>query len=765
MASGTIRITNIPVSASGFDYTLGATATWSTTRSGNTVTVSGKVTTDEQGGYPFDSTYAINCTLVWGGDVKHNIVIKAADNGSSIFSRSQTYTKSFTVNSTQTSISMSVVINHTNNPNSSGSGSGTITFPAGWTNISYTKKPVPIITAYPWRNGSYKWTAYKATNGTNNAVNKYTIYRNIYDKSASKWLGWVEQTSFAASSLSGSTFEVSFNGSGMDSNDSIKIKITATGKMGDTVTVEESATWATSLATQGFQTANTPPPAPVFDTPTPLTIGSSKIKISAKDTSTAYYNNGQAHLNFYLSTSTTVSTTASATGTYTNTFSYEKDFATSLTNQIGNSIQVYAKTYDGFVYSSANTSKIYQYGSKLIAGSASCSVSLIPRTGSFNFSATKPAVDKSGYYLSTKSTTIRYYISYSSSSGFKELGSKTLSAGTFSVSLSKTRADIINLIGLPANTSSIVYYKVKYEVSGFTAVESSVKNISFDFSAPPIPSLSILAYDGKTQKYYRYNNGSPLGPIANNNITLPGGPGTPYKITYTIGTTSYSTTSISNYVFNTSSLKEGTYSISYKIYETISNKDYLVDSGALSSKFYKGVPISVKPSAQVVNIDDNNFLDGTGLNTVQIDCKASITDKQAYSRNVILYINNTEIVNKTYTSVTQGTATYNNIVITATASENGYCPSNNYKIIQTLFDNNTYTLANGPSININGTNTFKITVNIKELFATSASDQLSSYTNQLSAFNTILSYSASGTLVATALPITEGKTIELYIKQ
>ena len=762
MASGSIRITNIPISADSFDYTLGATATWSTTRSGNTVTVSGKVTTDEQGGYPFNSTYAINCTLVWGGDVKHNIVIKAADNGSSIFSRSQTYTKSFTVNSTQTSISMSVVINHTNNP-TSGSGSGTITFPVGWTNISYTKVPKPVTTTYPWRASAstVKWYAYKGTDGISNTISKYTVYYNRYQKSASKWLGWTKQTEFSASSIgSNSYFTVSYGGS-LSEGDAVKLKVIATGKMGDTAEVVESATWSTSLATQGFQTGNTAPPKPTFDTATPLTLGSTvNVKISAKDTTTAYYNDGQSHLNFSIMAGAgQTDWKSSSTGTYTNTFSYTKNVASLLTNYYGKTITLYAGVYDGFTQGTIAT-KTYQCGKNLIAGSLSLSSTTIPYSGSLlTIQASPVSIDNSAYHPgSSVTTTIKLYASYSSSSGFVQLASSTVSGNNgYIFTDGLTRTELIDTLGKPSSTSSKIYFKASYSISGFTTVYSAVKSASIAFINPTAPTMNW----NSNLAYYRYNNGNPVGRCVASSvpISIVDSNASALKYIFTCGsvTKTVSPTQTSSTVsLSVSSLTTSkTYNVTYQIYEKAT--EVLLKSGTISdSTFYRAGQITAGPSHSW-SWTDKNFLENeTNVNSVTGTYEYNMTDNQVYKSTIQFYLNNTLFYTKNLTQLKKNTRdTSVTVKITITDSNAGYKPSAGYKITGVKWgSNNEETPISNPSITVNGTNTLKIVHTIQEQFAMSPSTNVSSYVENNSNFDTTLSNTLTdSSATAAALPV------------
>lgn len=763
MASGSIRITNIPISASGYDYTLGATATWSTTRSGNTVTVSGKVTTDAQGSYSFNSTYAINCTLVWGGDVKKNIVIKAADSGTSIFSRAGSYEQTFSnVPASQTSFNMQVIINHINN-NSSGSGSGTITFPIGWTNISYAKKPVPVITTYPWRASAstIKWYAYKGTDGTSNTISKYTVYYNRYQKSASKWLGWTKQTEFSASSIgSNSYFTVSYGGS-LSEGDAVKLKVIATGKMGDTAEVVESATWSTSLATQGFQTGNTAPPKPTFDTATPLTLGSTvNVKISAKDTTTAYYNDGQSHLNFSITAvAGQTDWKSSNTGAYTNTFSYTKNVASLLTNYYGKTITLYAGVYDGFTQGTIAT-KAYQCGKNLIAGSLSLSLTTIPYSGSLlTIQASPVSIDNSAYHPgSSVTTTIKLYASYSSSSGFVQLASANVSGNNgYIFTDGLTRTELIDTLGKPSSTSSKIYFKVSYSISGFTTVYSAVKSASIAFINPTVPTMNW----NTELAYYRYNGGNPVGRCVASSVSISivDSNASALKYIFTCGsaTKTVSPTSTSSTIsLNVSKLTTAkTYNVTYQIYEKAT--EVLLKSGTISdSTFYRAGQITAKPSHSW-SWTDKNFLENeTEVNSVTGTYEYNMTDDQVYKSTVQFYLNNTLFYTKELTQLKKNTSdTSVTVKITITDSNAGYKPSAGYKITGVKWgSNNEETPISNPSITVNGTNTLKIVHTIQEQFAMSPSTNVSSYVENNSNFDTTLSNTLTdSSATAAALPV------------
>ena len=762
MASGTIRITNIPVSAGGYDYALGATATWSTTRSGNTVTVSGKVMTDAQGSYSFNSTYAINCTLVWGGDVKKNIVIKAADSGSSIFSRAGSYEQTFTnVPASQTTFNMRVIINHTNNSNS-GEGSGTISFPVGYTSISYTKTPTPTTTTYPWRLGNFSWKIYKATGGTNNAVSKYIVYYRIYNKSNSSWGSWTKKNEFAASAFGSATYVTTTYTSSIPQQNAMQIKVEAVGKQGDTAAATEKATWATSLSTQGFQTVNTPPPAPTFDTASPLTAGAATIKVSAKDSSTAYYNNGNSYLKFSILAGTGYDWKNSATAAYTNTFSYSKNLTSSLTNKVGDNIEINAAVWDG-IEIGPNTSKTYQYGVALTNfGGITFEVNEIPVSNNFTINIHKPKVDNYAY-PSTKSVNYTMYISYSSSSGYKSLATGSITKNESGVILTKNRTDLFNILGAPANTSSKIYFKVLYSATGLKSVYSDVVSLGIDFINYTVPIIGN--WDGSAARY-RYNGGSPIGPCVANSVLITN-LSTNVKYIFTIDSTSKIVTGVSSYYYPVNDLDYSStksYNIKYSAYEVIKNTSILLGSGTITnSSFYRPSQINTVPSHSLT-LSDKNFLTTGDNNIVEGIYKLSVS-LQVYKATIKLYLNDTQFGTYNINQIKQNSEFNESLTITATDSSSGYMPSSGYKITSYTIGNNTTTVSNGPTINVNETNILKIIVTIRELFAESKSTDVANYTILNDAFSTTLSKTLTSSLIATALPNVSEANVKLWIKQ
>jgi len=771
MASGSIRITNIPISAGGYDYSLGATAAWSTTRSGNTVTVTGKVTTDS-GPYSFNSTYAINCTLVWGGDVKKSIVIKASDSGSSIFNRAASYEQSFSVNANQTSVGMRVTINHTNNA-SSGSAEEAITFPVGWTGISYSKAPKPKITTYPWRGSAsdIKWYIYKGTDGTSNAISKYTTYYNRYQKSTSKWLGWTKQNEFAASVFGSNSYaEVPYGGS-VAAGDAVKLKVIATGKMGDTVEVVETAVWDTTVATQGFQTMNSTPDAPTFNTSSPLTLGSTvNVKISAKDTSTSYYNNGNSYLRFSLTTSSSSTDWEnSSTGTYTNTFTYIKNVASLLTSRAGSNVTLYAKVNDGFATTS--TSKTYQCGKTLSAPALNFDGSTIIPYNDISLVVNVPPVLIDGYSpYSGVTTTVKLYISYSSSSGFKELVNSTYTGNNGIMFTSGiTRSAIISKLGNPSSISSKVYFKASHSINGFDTVYTSVKNLSIEFPSYAIPTMNW------TTTLYRYNGGSPLGRCINSsvgiqiiNTTDTAAQKLKYvftcsSVTKTVTpTTANSTTSL-----NVSTLtRSKTYNVSYSIYEK--STGVLLKSGTITdSSFYLAVQISSGLTSSL-NMTDSEFFIVPNSNINRVEGTYSFNvGLQVYQATIDFYLNDTKFATETISKVKAedgGNPNVKNLTITITSSDSGYKPTNGYKISGITWNNHSISTISTPSININANNTLKIVVSVRELFASTKTTTWTNYSNTNNNFSTTLTKTVTKTLTATALPNVTGKTVTLPLK-
>ena len=165
-----------------------------------------------------------------------------------------------------------------------------------------------------------------------------------------------------------------------------------------------------------------------------------------------------------------------------------------------------------------------------------------------------------------------------------------------------------------------------------------------------------------------------------------------------------------------------------------------------------------------MTLSDKNFLTTGDNNIVEGIYKLSVS-LQVYKATIKLYLNDTQFGTYNINQIKQNSEFNESLTITATDSSSGYMPSSGYKITSYTIGNNTTTVSNGPTINVNETNILKIIVTIRELFAESKSTDVANYTILNDAFSTTLSKTLTSSLIATALPSVSEANVKLWIKQ
>lgn len=584
MASGSIRITNIPVTLGGTTYTLGATATWSSSRSGNTVTVSGKVTTDSTAGYinQISSSYAVTCDIKFGSNSAKTITLKEGSNVDTILNISANYRYSYTVDAGSTQSTIKFTVNHANN-SGSGTGSGTVTYPVGYTAITAPSKIRPANIKCPWRQGVYKWVWTAGKAGTNNAIKTVQLQYRLYDSSKESWGDW---KNLATVSASQTNYEWTKN---IDDGDALRLRIVTTPTHGDAVTTTEEPTWDGSnnldYATY-YQTENTAIGTPTLSVTSPIAAnGSSTITVSSTHGTVSpslFYSNSSIGIKYKVTRSDNNNVER---GTMTGPIKGTKSYSFTWNGfPVGKAVTIAAEVDDG--WTTKTVTKTVVCGKVLTPGSLRLNGGENGKYESFIFTIDKPLVDSQAL---AEDVNVTYTIlgSYSSTENYKELYSVTQPYGTDSPppSITLTKADVVNgLGGVPNTSETVIYFIARYNVTGFSAVTSNPPTSGqIKWEDVSSQELSVSKRDGSNEhSYYRKEENTPVGPVAIRNITVSG---LSQNYRYIINGTAY--TGITEATIDISNMPEGYVTLSYQIQEIIGNYFMTLASRNINDAFYK----------------------------------------------------------------------------------------------------------------------------------------------------------------------------------
>lgn len=751
MASGSIRITNIPVTLGGTTYTLGATATWSSSRSGNTVTVSGKVTTDSTAGYinQMSSSYAVTCDIKFGSNSAKTITLKEGSHVDTILGIFANYKYSYTVGADTTQSTIRFTVNHAYN-SGSGTGSGTVTYPVGYTAITAPSKIRPADIKCPWRQGVYKWVWTAGKAGTNNAIKTVQLQYKLYDSSKELWGDWKNLTTVSASQTS---YEWTKK---IDEGDALRLRIVTTPTQGDAVTTTEEPTWDNSnnldYATY-YQTENTAIGTPILSVTSPIAAGESpKITVSSTHGTVSpslFSSNTKIGIGFTISRSDTGYSTGEIIvyGPIKGTKSY------SITNwnnfPVGKSVTISAKVSDG--WTNKTVTKTITCGKVLNAGQLSLSSdnnNTVPEDGkyeNFVFTIRRPTVDNNLLLASDVNVTYTILGKYGgSTSDYQSIYSITQAYGSESSAaptISLSKAEIVNkLKGVPTTLETPLIFIAQYSVTGFSTVNSNSVTGKIKWATAP-GDLSISQWDDSNDKFYRNIGNS--SPVAINNITINS---LVSDYNYTINGILYTNTQ-GSIIFDITNFSEGEISLPCQVYEKIGNYIMLLKSYNISGVY------------KIINANNGNYnLNMTSSSTsIFGEQNNSLTFNMNYLINkpikatVAFNLNGKQMYNyDSEINASNQSSSINYILGINKRDNNTSLPNEGYKIIS--INSEDVTTNNSLIINQNaGGNIISVIITAVELFKKNAG---STYNQINPAYSpiTLLNYTYSN-FSTTALPV------------
>lgn len=750
MSTNNFQVNGIIVTAGGYTDTLGATVTYSVARDVNTLIMNFRVVTNSTGQRynSFNSTHAITATVKAVASntsstqlnlIGSPIIVKPADypTGSSIFDRSGGGSYKLIVDPTTTSVRILVEIQHNNDK--SGSAFATIKFPAGYGEVGAPGTPQPKDLTTPWRDNTYAWKIPSAQNGVYNKVAKYNIKYQIYQNGA--WSNWSTPETVTATTASSFDYikPKSFFKT-INEGNRVRISVCAVGEKGDVSlwkNEQENTSWTNLPGAGSYQTQNTAPEGPTFETSSPLSLNNPIVKLSSAHGSTNNYNSdssykGQSYLSFgIINTNDTPSLKKSDWSRPGD----KKVYSFNVSNYLipGGRVTLRGGVSDGWEV--RYSTKDYLCGKILSTPSISLDNT---SKNEFLLSISDITIDGQKIHSSiTRTKTIKIKYSYQSSyTTFKTITDK----GSMEV-VSMTKKDIFNTLGVPNNINAKLQVYVTVKIPEYSAVSSEVSIASFNWITN-YPTPTISARDGYTTPYYREGT---YVPAVMENITFSIMNPNPL-IEYRIGTTviqNGTTYSVAGLI------GEGIKDINCEVYEKYSAGSIFLGKIGVG-RIYKINKRIAKVDNTISNLNSSNILNNENIN---FNIKNNSNFKM--KGNINIYFNDIKVCNLDYNSINNTLE----INIIFSKSPDGYLPSNGYKITSI----NGKSVGSGKGIvNIHQNNVLKIEYeNIKELFGTVPYPTNSDLIIPVSKYSSITVNSDSISLSAFSNPVINNKNYNI----
>ncbi len=741
MSTGSFQINNIKIvtGAEGGNLTdtIGATVTYSVARiSGTDIKIEVTVRTSQTGKKysTLNSAYPIIAEIILNGSVLGNINVKSRVGSVLNKVGEGIFVKGMPVNAT----SANLIVRILHNNDMARSTAVPISFDLGYTNVSAPGEPVPTNKTTPWRNNTYEWSFQAATSGINNPVQAYEINYQIYNNGA--WGDWkVAETinaAIATSIANAAAVTSAINYSKprdffktIREGNRIRIAVRAIGRNGDiSPWHNENPTWPASIAGAGqYQTQNTTPEGPTFETSSPISFDSPEIKLSSTHGSTNNYNGKVTTLKFGLGNTSSpklYQSNASAPGE-------KKSYTFDVSNYMipATKITLTGVVSDG--WATGSSTKTYLCGARL----STPEIQLTALRDGFDLYVSDITVDNQRI-PSTIDRTITIYIKYSNKSNFSVY--KTLKNQNSSIVATMTKEDIFKVLGVPSSRDIRLQAYVTTSIPNYSIVKSVTVTSSFEWYSYPTPTIS--ARDGFSTPYYRQGTSYPA---AMNNITFsiisP-----KQTIEYRIGTTVIKNGTVYSL---TGYSQEGKKTITCDVYEKYSNGSILLKKGLEIGSIYKIMQRREMIRNSAILQNGNNILQN---GQIRIDLRSSLN--YVIAGKIGIYFNDKMITELNYDNKDRDFY----VTLNFSADNNGYKPSQGYKLINV----NGNTVSEQAAVKIHDTNILEIKYrNLVEKYATVPSPSATDLKNGVSPtlYSNLTETSNKVELFAYASPIVNTK--------